>query len=625
MGWQLSVHSGGAITIAALTANPLEKGVFSKNKKPYLSVGWMNIFEQNLRDEVVHILVVNDQHTERLFLDYLLRQIEGLDYELTWCRTVGRALRKLSSQSFDIIVTEYLFSQDTGNEFLGDAKALNPSAQIIVVSAEMDSTLGTSLIKAGATDYLVKGELSAFSLERSLRYVLQLRRAYQQLAYHDHYDPLTGLVNRILFNDRLGHAIQRAERSRQKVVLLVVNLDNFKNINLSFSREAGDTVIQTIAQRLQSCVRKSDSLARTSGDEFAIVLEGIDAESDVLRMVHQITDELGKPYSVPGDQVHLSCSIGISFYPAGGANAESLQRAANLAMSQAKTERGCSYCFYTRELSSRASGQLVMEAEFRRALRRNEFRLLFQPRVDITSGEIVGMEGLIRWQHPTRGLLTPDQFIPLAEETGLIVTMGYWVIHQACLSLKLLQEQGSKAQVAVNLSFRQFQDKKLKETVGKIIHKTQVDARYLEFELTETAVMANEEETRRCMDGLSKLGVHFSLDDFGTGYSSFAHIQGLPITSLKVDKSFVQNAVNKKGDAVIVKAIINLAHNLGMDVIAEGVENFEQLVLLRDYQCDQVQGFFYNQAMPFEGGRGGGARQADTVKQSTVSGAVSSP
>ncbi|MCF7982589.1 MAG: GGDEF domain-containing response regulator [Pseudomonadales bacterium] len=548
----------------------------------------------------MRILLVNDQHTERLLLDHFLRQIEGLNYELTWCCSVGKALRALTNESFDIIFTEYLFSNDTGNEFLSEAKALNPSAQIIVVSAEMDSTLGASLIKAGATDYLVKGETNVFSLERSLRYVLQLRNAHQQLSYHDHYDALTGLVNRTLFNDRLAHAIQRAERSRQKVVLLVINLDNFKNINLSYSREAGDMVIQAVASRLQSCVRKSDSLARSSGDEFAVILEGVTAESDVLRMVHQIIDELSKPYSVPGDQTHMGCSIGISFYPAAGMNAESLLRAANLAMSQAKTERGCSYCFYTRELSAKASNQLVMEAEFRRALRRNEFRLLFQPRIDIVTGEIVGMEGLIRWQHPTRGLLSPDEFIPLAEETGLIVTMGYWVIHQACLSLKLLQEQGSNVHIAVNLSFRQFQDKNLKETVAKIIRKTQVDARFLEFELTETAVMANEDETRRCMDGLSKLGVHFSLDDFGTGYSSFAHIQGLPITSLKVDKSFVQNAVNKKGDAVIVKAIINLAHNLGMDVIAEGVESFDQLALLRDFKCDQVQGYFYNKAISFD-------------------------
>jgi EAL domain-containing protein (putative c-di-GMP-specific phosphodiesterase class I) len=242
----------------------------------------------------------------------------------------------------------------------------------------------------------------------------------------------------------------------------------------------------------------------------------------------------------------------------------------------------------------------MMEAEFRRALRRNEFRLMFQPRVNIATGEIVGMEGLIRWQHPSRGLLSPDEFIPLAEETGLVVTMGYWVIHQACLALKCLQEQGHFVRIAVNLSFRQFQDKKLRETVARIIKKTQVDASYLEFELTETAVMSNEEETRRCMNELSRLGVHFSLDDFGTGYSSFAHIQGLPITSLKIDKSFVKNSINKEGDAVIVKAIINLAHNLNMHVIAEGVESFEQLVLLRDYECDQVQGHFYHKALTFE-------------------------
>ena len=442
--------------------------------------------------------------------------------------------------------------------------------------------------------------MDEFSLARSLRYAMALKGAQLKLAYHDHYDALTGLVNRTLFSDRLNHAIQRAERSRQKVVLIAINLDNFKRINDTYGREEGDWVIKTTAERLRSCVRKSDTLARINGDEFAIVLEGVTSDSDVQRMVHQIRDELNKVYTIPGEQLHMGSSIGIAFYPAAGLNSDALQRAVSLAVGHAKREQGCSYCFYSQELSTKASSQLVMEAEFRRALRRNEFRLMFQPRVNIDTGEIVGMEGLIRWQHPTRGLLPPNEFIPLAEDTGLIVVMGYWVIHQACLALKYLQEKKIYVNIAVNLSFRQFQDKKLKETVARIIKKTQVDARYLEFELTETAVMSDEAETRRCMDELSKLGVHFSLDDFGTGYSSFAHIQGLPITSLKVDKSFVENAVNNDGDAVIVKAIINLAHNLDMAVIAEGVENKDQVALLQRYNCDQVQGYFYNQALSFD-------------------------
>ncbi len=559
----------------------------------------MGLLEQCLQGDQVRILLVNEQHSEKLHLDYTLRQIDGLTHKLTWCRTVGKALRKLSSQPYDIIITEYYLGTEGDTDFFSEVKSLNPSAQIIIVSSDMDAALGSSLIKAGAADYLDKGSLDVISLERSLRYVLQLKDAQVKLDYHDHYDALTGLVNRTLFNDRLTHALQRAERSRQKVVLLALNLDKFKGVNDTYGREAGDIVIRTAADRVQSCIRKSDSLARNSGDEFAIILEGVMEESDVLRMVHQISDELGKPYTVPGDQVYLTSSIGIAFYPTSGQNAEALMRAANLAVSQAKKEQGSSFCFYSRELSTNASNQLVMEAEFRRALRRNEFRLLFQPRVDIDSGEIVGMEGLIRWQHPDRGMLTPDEFIPLAEESGLIVSMGYWVIHQACLGLKYLQDQGFFVRIAVNLSFRQFQDKKLKETVSRIIKKTQVDARFLEFELTETAVMASEGETRRCMDDLSNLGVHFSLDDFGTGYSSFAHLQGLPITALKVDKSFVQNAVNEAGDAVIVKAIINLAHNLGMHVIAEGVENLQQLALLRENDCDQVQGYFYQEAIPF--------------------------
>jgi len=561
----------------------------------------MVFFESSLQGEKTRILLVDEQHTEELFLENLLSQIEGLSFELTWCRTTAKALRALSNEAcFDVIITDCWWHDHGDSDFLSEAKTLSPSTQIIVVSSEIDSTLGTSLLKAGATDYLDKSALDALALERSLRYVLNIKDAHLKLGYRDHYDSLTGLVNRTLFYDRLLHAIQRAERSRQKVVLLTINLDKFKNINDSYGREAGDSAISTAAERLQSCVRKSDTLARNNGDEFAIILEGVAAESDVLRMVKQIIEELAKPFIIPGEQIHLGCSIGVAFYPNAGVNQEALLRAANLAMGHAKTDRGCSYCFYTEELSIKASSQLVMEAEFRRALRRNEFRLLFQPRVDIVSGQIVGMEGLIRWQHPTRGLLSPDDFIPLAEDTGLVVTMGYWVIHQACLALKYLQDQGHFVGIAVNLSFRQFQDKKLRETVSRIIKKTQVDANYLEFELTETAVMGNEEDTRRCMNELSKLGVHFSLDDFGTGYSSFAHIQGLPISSLKIDKSFVTNSIDNDGDAIIVKAIINLAHNLNMSVIAEGVESFEQLVLLRDYKCDQVQGYFYYKALSFE-------------------------
>ncbi|MEH6358749.1 MAG: GGDEF domain-containing response regulator [Pseudomonadales bacterium] len=561
----------------------------------------MVLFENSLQNEKIRILLVDEQHTEELFLEDLLRQIDGLDFELTWCRTTAKALRALSNEAcFDVIITDYWWNDHGESDFLSEVKTLSPSSQIIVVSSEIDSTLGTSLIKAGATDYLDKSALDALALERSLRYVLNIKEAHLKLGYRDHYDSLTGLVNRTLFYDRLLHAIQRAERSRQKVVLLTINLDKFKSINDSYGREAGDSAIRTAADRLQSCVRKSDTLARNNGDEFAIILEGVTAESDVLRMVEKITEELAKPFVIPGEQIHLGCSVGVAFYPKAGVSQEALLRAANLAMAHAKTDRGCSYCFYTEELSTKASSQLVMEAEFRRALRRNEFRLMFQPRVDIVSGQIVGMEGLIRWQHPTRGLLAPDDFIPLAEETGLVVTMGYWVIHQACLALKYLQDQGHFVGIAVNLSFRQFQDKKLTETVSRIIKKTKVDANYLEFELTETAVMGNEEDTRRCMNELSKLGVHFSLDDFGTGYSSFAHIQGLPISSLKIDKSFVKNSIVNEGDAVIVKAIINLAHNLDMRVIAEGVEDFEQLVMLRDYECDQVQGYFYYKALSFE-------------------------
>ena len=359
-------------------------------------------------------------------------------------------------------------------------------------------------------------------------------------------------------------------------------------------------MIRCVAERLSACMRKSDSVARIGGDEFTVILEDIETTADIVNVARKAIDVVSRPVTVGGQQITVGCSIGIAVYPEGGQDVDSLLKHADMAMYQAKGLRGSAYRFYTEKLNVEAMNQMYLEADLRRGLRRGEFELYYQPRISLDDARVAGVEALLRWNHPVRGLVMPADFIPLAEEVGLIVPLGYWVIHQACQDMRAMDARGMEPiHVAVNLSFRQFLDVKFVETVGNIIDSAVIDPHRLEFELTETAIMSHFEETERSMQTIRAMGPTFSLDDFGTGYSSFAHIQRLPIGALKIDRSFVQNVTSMQGDATIVKAMISLAHNLGLAVIAEGAETVEQVGFLRDHACDQVQGFFYSRPVKF--------------------------
>ncbi|WP_426415247.1 putative bifunctional diguanylate cyclase/phosphodiesterase [Aestuariirhabdus sp. LZHN29] len=545
------------------------------------------------------LLVSTDQQRFLLLRQLLSSHPDTRSHSLYWCPSVKGAMAHLGEHETDLLLIDQSTTwQDT--ESLGGSLAALPSPCPIIL-------LGEGLTGAGMAadplviDLLPDSQLTAELLARSIHYSCELNRCRQQMAQQVRYDPLTNLPNRMLFRDRLQRAIGRADRDGSSFVTLVVDLDQFRKVNESYGQEAGDQLICEVTGRLQSAMRRTDTLARTSGDEFSIIMENMPNSAEMLRAVKKLVDVISTPIELGEHLVSIHCSVGISSYPEGGSDLAALVRNAELAMKEAKKQRGSSYQFYTEELKVEAMGQLYLEAELRRAIRLQELRLHYQPRIDVTSERLVGVEALVRWQHPTRGLLSPAEFIPLAEESGLIVPIGYWVLHQACKDLGLLTAAGHKdLHVAVNLSFRQFRDEKLQDTLTHILGEANVDLGRLEFELTETAVMQDPARVTGVMRALSQLGIQFSLDDFGTGYSSFSHLQQLPIQTIKIDRGFIRDLQTNGDNQVIVRAMISLAHKLNLQVVAEGVDHIAQAGFLRGEACDQIQGFLYSKPISLD-------------------------
>jgi len=381
------------------------------------------------------------------------------------------------------------------------------------------------------------------------------------------------------------------------VALLLIDVDQFKKVNVSYGQGAGDALIQMIAERIQSCLLPHQRLARIGGNEFAAVFHNPvgSVEAEAVMRCELVVSAMAKHFLLGRNAVKMNVSLGLAIKADNEISVDNLFGQADMAMRVAKLERGNTWQRYTFDMTNDAQKELKLESEIRRSLRKEDFVLHYQPRIDISRNKIVGVEALLRWEHPVRGLLPPGSFIRVAEESGLIVPLGYWIIHSACKQLNELSSKGfDHVQIAVNVAFKQFQDKNFVRTVANIIKKHGISPGRLEFELTETTMMIEGSAVDQSLRELSNLGIAISLDDFGTGYSSFAHIQRLPISALKIDRSFVSNVQSNLDDATIVKAIINLAHSLNMKVIAEGAETRGQVDFLREHQCDQVQGYFFS-------------------------------
>jgi len=469
---------------------------------------------------------------------------------------------------------------------------------------------------------IIRAQVASLEKDVSVR-TQGLEAANRQLRHLATHDALTGLPNRVLLDDRIAQALTHANRERHCFAVMLCDLDRFKMINDSLGHHAGDHLLQEVARRLTSVVRDVDTVARLGGDEFIIVLSPVTSREDAEVVARRVIESMAPAVELEGITIHASPSIGIAFYPEDGASVETLIAHADAAMFAAKQRgRNCIQC-YAAGMDAGTHDKVRLESDLHTALSQQQFELYYQPKVDTMSGTFYSAEALIRWRHPERGLVSPAAFIPLAEECGLIGAIGEWVLREACRQSRAWQQAGLlPIRIAVNVAASQFRAGDLVATISRALADASLEARFLEVELTESAVMSDPEESIKILEQLSEMGVLVSVDDFGTGYSSMSYLRRFPIDQLKIDRSFLSEMTARSDDASIVGAIVSLAHNLRLKVVAEGVETAAQLDLLKTLGCDQYQGYQFSPAVPaveFEAlMRGDFAGDADRVDEDAV-------
>lgn len=505
-------------------------------------------------------------------LDKVVRRPVGL---------LAHASKKLSKGDFDTPLLK------TGNDEVGT---------LVDSFAEMRDAIRR--YQSELLNEITKQREAEEALRESESNYRALSEAFKHQAYHD---PLTNLPNRMLFIEHLTSALTHAHRNRQMVAVMFLDLDRFKDINDTLGHTAGDQLLKDVAARLKGCIRESDIVARIGGDEFTILLPEMTNPEDSSMIASKIISAMQNPYKINSHELHITTSIGISIYPDDSNDPETIMKNADIAMYHAKEQGRNNYQFYNADMNIRTIGRILRENSLRQAVERKELVIHYQPQLDIFTRQVVSAEALVRWQHPDEGLLSPKEFIPLAEEIGLIVPIGEWVMRNACAQNKAWQEAGyPPICVTVNLSARQFQQPDLVEMVSNALKDTGLSPEFLELEITESTAMKNIELTISRMNRLTGMGVKFSIDDFGTGYSSLSYLKKLPIQTLKIDKSFIRGLSADPDDKAIVNAVIAMAHNLKLKVIAEGVETDDQMSFLNSSRCDRMQGYLYSKPLPAE-------------------------
>jgi len=434
---------------------------------------------------------------------------------------------------------------------------------------------------------------------RTARMAASLQKANAELKHMVLHDALTQLPNRLLLEDRISQAIEVCRRSGSRCAVLFVDLDRFKTVNDSLGHFYGDELLRAVADRLRSTMRSEDTVSRLGGDEFVVLLRHVGEDQDTAIVAQKVVEVLSAPVLVHGQELCVTPSVGVTIFPDHGASAQQLITNADAAMYHVKKSGRNGFRLFAPDMSTFFPDRLALENDLRKALDRRELELHYQPKVDVRTGATTGMEALVRWRHPERGLIMPTEFVPLAEETGLIIPLGQWVLREACRQNKAWQDQGlPPLRVAINISVVQLRHDDLADSVARALRETGLDPRFLEIEITESVVMQNASTALFMLDRLSQMGIHLAVDDFGTGYSSLSYLKRFPLNTLKIDRSFIRDLSTDHNDALIVQAIIALAHSLKLEVVAEGVENEAQLDVLQSYGSDQYQGYLRSRPLP---------------------------
>jgi diguanylate cyclase (GGDEF)-like protein len=567
------------------------------------------------------LLIVDDVESNRRLLS---RRFASRGFEIIEAENGLTALEIISQQNVDLVLLDIMMPEPNGIEVLKTIRAKHSpdSLPVIMVTAKTFSQDIVQALELGANDYVTKpvdfpvalarvqGQLARKraqqALARSIREleetnrkleseIAERKRSEARVQHMTHYDALTGLANRALFHEQLIRALRRMDQHNESLAVLFLDLDEFKLVNNTLGNPVGDGLLNAVGERLRNCIQETDTVARVGGDKFAIIQTRLTKPEEASRLADTIAEAIATPYDVEGHHVVLGCSIGISLAPTDGSDPDLLLSNADLAHYRAKAEGRSTCRFFEAEMNARAQAQRVLESDLRKALLAGEFELFYQPLFNLAASTISGFEALLRWHHPDRGMISPAEFIPLAEEIGLIVPLGAWLLRQACTEAARWPEE---TKLAVNISPVQFRSRCLVQDVSTALAASGLPASRLELEITETVVLNHNRETLSILHQLRSMGVRISMDDFGTGYSSLSYLRKFPFDKIKIDQTFIRDLACQSGTVAIVRAITSLASSLGMITTAEGVETQEQLEWLQAEGCTEVQGYLISPPVP---------------------------
>lgn len=542
---------------------------------------------------VVRLLLVEADADFAARVSRLLSDVDRTRYSVACVDDLNSALDTLERRPFDAVLLSLELSDCAGVEAVRRLVAGRPKIPVVALSHVEDEGLALVSVQAGAEDYVSGADLRPVSLRRSISHAIERKRSEERLTHLAHHDQLTGLANRVLLAERLSEALSRARRNQTLVAVYFLDLDRFKAINDTLGHAAGDELLQQVARRLRGSVRETDTVARLGGDEFAVVFEGLVRPEEATLLAQRILNSFATPFKLDCGEVGTSTSIGVALFPHNGQGVEELLKCADSAMYRAKSTGRDNYQFFSEELHAQAVRRVQLESELRVAIDADEFVLHFQPQLDLASSTIVGVEALVRWRRIGGALLPPSDFIPILEDTGMVTTVGEWVLRKTCSQVAAWNSSSRlRLRAAINIAARQFEDACFVEAVRRALHDYGLEPGDVEFDITESVLMQQTERTLQTFEELRGLGVRIAIDDFGTGHSSLVCLKRFPIDCLKIDRSFIEDIGVHRNGSELTAAVIALGRNLNLDVLAEGVEKSEQLEFLKRHQCTAVQGYF---------------------------------